>query len=215
MAAEGGCRCAVRSNRDGAAARRELLDRAALVALLLGRGRGRAARVVVAAASFAAPADGRGEAEIAARHRPALTAGKALRQLGLSCPAGSQGRRSRAGELLHVDIGNLGLFWWPGKPPLAERRTLSRGASWQFLYVAVDDHSRWPTPKSCPPERPSTRSPSCAALRAGMPNTTSRSSKLMADNGTDYVNAAGGRPVANWSCGPAPTRRAPTARPSG
>ena len=42
------------------------------------------------------------------------------------------------GELLHVDIKNLGRFWWPGKAMLAEeRRTLNRGAGWQVLHRAA------------------------------------------------------------------------------
>ena len=56
--------------------------------------------------------------------------------------------------LLHIDIKKLGRFWRPGKAMLAdERRTLSRGAGWQFLHVAVDDHSRLACAELLPSER--------------------------------------------------------------
>ena len=81
-----------------------------------------------------------------------------LQRLGLSRPQRqpepvfSRCERERAGKLLHVDIKKLGRFWRPGKAMLAdERRTLSRGAGWQFLHVAVDDHSARPAPSYCPP----------------------------------------------------------------
>ena len=96
----------------------------------------------------------------AALGRPASTVGKALRRLGLSRPARepepscARCERARAGELLHVDIKKLSRFWRPGKALLAEeRRTLNRGAGWQFLHVAVDDHSRLACAEVLPSER--------------------------------------------------------------
>ena len=92
--------------------------------------------------------------------RPASTVGKVLHRLGLSRPprepepAFARYERERAGELLHVDIKKLGRLWRPGKAMLAdERRTLSRGAGWQFLHVAVDDHSRLTCAELLPSER--------------------------------------------------------------
>ena len=44
---------------------------------------------------------------------------------------------------MHVDINKLGRFWTVGKRILgAEVGNLSRRAGWQYLHVAIDDHSR-------------------------------------------------------------------------
>jgi transposase InsO family protein len=51
--------------------------------------------------------------------------------------------RACAGELLHVDTKKLGRFWRVGKRILARGELPeSKGAGWQWLHVAIDDHSR-------------------------------------------------------------------------
>ena len=51
--------------------------------------------------------------------------------------------RSRAGELVHVDIKKLGRILKPGHRVTGDRRGQAKGkAGWQCLYVAIDDHSR-------------------------------------------------------------------------
>lgn len=48
-----------------------------------------------------------------------------------------------AGGLLHLDIKKLGRFWKPGHRVRAERSGCrNEGAGWEFVHVAVDDHSR-------------------------------------------------------------------------
>jgi transposase InsO family protein len=81
--------------------------------------------------------------------RPASTIGKVLRRLGRSrLPRPQRDRavryeRDRPGELLHIDTKKLGRFWTVGKRILARGDTPeSRGAGWQWLHVAIDDHSR-------------------------------------------------------------------------
>jgi transposase InsO family protein len=80
---------------------------------------------------------------------PASTVWKVLRRYGVSrLPRPVRGpvvryERARPGELLHVDIKRLGRFWTLGKRVLgAEVGNRSRGAGWQYLHVAIDDHSR-------------------------------------------------------------------------
>jgi transposase InsO family protein len=81
--------------------------------------------------------------------RPPSTIGKVLRRLGrsrLPRPARDPSvryERATCGELLHVDTKKLGRFWRVGKRMLS-RGTLpeSKGAGWQWLHVAIDDHSR-------------------------------------------------------------------------
>jgi transposase InsO family protein len=80
---------------------------------------------------------------------PPATIGKVLRRLGHSrLPRPGRDRRvryerARPGELLHVDSKKLGRFWRLGHRIVA-RGSLpeSKGAGWQHLHVAIDDHSR-------------------------------------------------------------------------
>ena len=81
--------------------------------------------------------------------RPASTIGKVLRRLGCSrLPRAVRDPRVRyerayAGALLHVDTKKLGRFWRVGKR-IVGRGAIpeSKGAGWQWLHVAIDDHSR-------------------------------------------------------------------------
>ena len=93
---------------------------------------------------------------------PASTIGKVLRRSGISRlprPAGEprcarRYERERAGELLHVDTKKLGRFWTPGKRVLGDDvGNRSRHAGWQYLHVAIDDHSRLLYAELLPSER--------------------------------------------------------------
>lgn len=78
----------------------------------------------------------------------ASTVGKVLRRWGCSRrpraprPPVVRYERERPGELLHVDIKKLGRFWQAGKRVHGDERQRNRHAGWQYLHVAVDDHSR-------------------------------------------------------------------------
>jgi transposase InsO family protein len=80
--------------------------------------------------------------------RPASTVGKVLRRAGCSrLPRAQRDRRvryerERPGELLHVDTKKLGRFWEIGKRIRQDGINRSRRAGWQYLHVAIDDHSR-------------------------------------------------------------------------
>ncbi len=50
--------------------------------------------------------------------------------------------RAAPGELVHVDIKRLGRIVRPGHRVTGDRSRRSQGAGWQYLYVAIDDHSR-------------------------------------------------------------------------
>ena len=50
--------------------------------------------------------------------------------------------RSRPGELVHVDTKKLGRIIRRGHRVTGDRSGQVRGAGWQYLYVAIDDHSR-------------------------------------------------------------------------
>jgi transposase InsO family protein len=92
---------------------------------------------------------------------PASTVWKVLRRHGRSrLPRPVRGpvrryERSRPGELLHVDIKKLGRFWTVGKRILGPQAgNLSSRAGWQYLHVAIDDHSRLAYAELLPSESP-------------------------------------------------------------
>ena len=84
----------------------------------------------------------------AAVQRPPSTVGKVLRRAGCSrLPRPRRDprvryERERPGELLHLDTKKLGRFWEIGKRILRDGVRRNRRAGWQYLHVAIDDHSR-------------------------------------------------------------------------
>jgi len=48
----------------------------------------------------------------------------------------------RPGDMLHIDIKKLARIVKPGHRVTGDPRDETRGAGWEFLYVAIDDHSR-------------------------------------------------------------------------
>jgi len=50
--------------------------------------------------------------------------------------------RASPGELVHVDIKKLSRIVRPGHRVTGDRSRRAQGAGWQYLYVAIDDHSR-------------------------------------------------------------------------
>lgn len=89
----------------------------------------------------------------------ASTVGKVLRRSGCSrrprAPRAAVVRyeRERPGELLHIDIKKLGRFWEVGKRIRQDGVRRSPHAGWQYLHVAVDDHSRLAYAELLPSER--------------------------------------------------------------
>jgi transposase InsO family protein len=89
----------------------------------------------------------------------ASTVGKVLRRCGRSRrpraarPQVVRYERERSGELLHIDIKKLGRFWQIGKRIVGEGHRGSPHAGWQYLHVAIDDHSRLGYAELLPSER--------------------------------------------------------------
>lgn len=78
------------------------------------------------------------------------TVSRILKRCGLSLLACLEPRkprpryeREKPGEIIHIDIKKLGRFSQPGHrvtgTPQAGR---SRGAGWEYVHIAIDDHSR-------------------------------------------------------------------------
>jgi len=79
------------------------------------------------------------------------TVSRVLRRLGLNRIAALQPaepvrryERERPGELIHIDIKKLGRFERTGHRVTGDRtgQSNSRGIGWEYLHLAVDDHSR-------------------------------------------------------------------------
>lgn len=77
------------------------------------------------------------------------TVSRILRRLGLNRlkslePAEPVQRyeHKSPGDLLHLDIKKLGKIGVPGHRITGDRRRRSPGIGWEFLHIAIDDHSR-------------------------------------------------------------------------
>jgi len=77
------------------------------------------------------------------------TVGRLLKARGLSRlssldprPAVIRYERERPGELLHIDTKKLGRIGRPSHRVTGDRRDRIRGIGWEYLHLAVDDHSR-------------------------------------------------------------------------
>ncbi|ETH39179.1 transposase, IS481 family [Bordetella pertussis H918] len=93
------------------------------------------------------------------------------------------------GDLLHIDIKKLGRIQRPGHRVTGNRRDTVEGAGWDFVFVAIDDHARWPSPTSprraLPQRRPVPQGRSAYYQRLGV--TIQR---LLTDNGSAFRSRA-------------------------
>lgn len=129
-----------------------------------------------------------------ALHIPRSTVSAWLRRLGLhrppTAPAVPVQRYEwpRPGDLVHLDIKTLGVIDGIGHRIHGDRQRRARGVGWEYVHVAIDDHSRVAYVEVLPDQL----APTCAAfLRrtlawfAGRGITVRR---VMTDNGNGYVS---------------------------
>ena len=99
--------------------------------------------------------------------------------------------RARPGELLHVDVKKLGRFHTPGKRVLGHGvGNQSRHAGWQYVHLAIDDHSRLAYVEVHPDESPAS---CCATLRRAVRWYAERGvlvERVLSDNGNGYRSHA-------------------------
>jgi transposase InsO family protein len=94
------------------------------------------------------------------------------------------------GDLLHVDIKPLGRIGQVGHRIHGDRRRASRGIGWEYVHVAIDDHSRVAYVEVLDDQL----GPTCAAFleRAvawlAMRGITTR--RVLSDNGSGYISRA-------------------------
>lgn len=127
------------------------------------------------------------------------TVSRVLRRLGLNRlsalePAAPVRRyeRDRPGELIHIDIKKLGRFNKIGHRITGDRRgqSNSRGVGWEYVHVAIDDHSRVAFAKVMSSEK---KRSAIAFLKAALAYFESLGFKIeraMTDNGACYKSFA-------------------------
>jgi transposase InsO family protein len=127
------------------------------------------------------------------------TVSRILRRLGLNRlsalePAEPVRRyeRDRPGEMIHIDIKKLGRFNRIGHRITGDRRgqSNSRGVGWEYVHVAVDDHSRIAFAKVMPSEK---KPSAIAFLKEAIAYYDSlgvKVERVMTDNGSCYRSFA-------------------------
>lgn len=137
--------------------------------------------------------------KIAAQLRMAVsTVGVVLARLGLNRisrlgPPEPPNRyvRRHPGELIHVDIKKLGRFVRPGHRVTgrtAKGAYGKRGAGWEFVHVAVDDHSRVAYVEILDDERGPTAAGFVQRAVEWFASFSVRVRAVMSDNGSCYIS---------------------------
>jgi transposase InsO family protein len=127
------------------------------------------------------------------------TVSRILKRLGLNRIASLEPatpvrryERERPGELIHIDIKKLGKFNRIGHRISGDRtgQSNSRGLGWEFVHVAIDDHSRIALAKVMPSERKRCATAFLKATVAYYESLGVRVERVMTDNGSCYKSFA-------------------------
>jgi transposase InsO family protein len=98
--------------------------------------------------------------------------------------------RAKPGEMIHIDIKKLVRFNKVGHRITGDRQGQSRGAGWEFVHVAIDDHSRIAFAKVMSNEK---KRCAVAFLKAALAYYESLGitvERVMTDNGSCYKSFA-------------------------
>lgn len=99
--------------------------------------------------------------------------------------------RDRPGELIHIDIKKLGRFARAGHRATGERQGCRNvGAGWEFVHVAIDDHSRIAFAKIMPNEKKRSATVFLKAALAYYASLGITIERVMTDNGSCYKSFA-------------------------
>jgi transposase InsO family protein len=92
------------------------------------------------------------------------------------------------GDMIHLDVKQLGKIAGVGRRIHGARSRRSRGAGWEFLHVCVDDHSRLAYSEMLPDEKAA--SATCFLILAAdwLKRHGVRIRRVMTDNGSCYVS---------------------------
>jgi len=96
--------------------------------------------------------------------------------------------RTAAGDLLHIDIKKLARIHKPGHRITGNPQDETRGAGWEFLYVAVDDHSRLAYVAMMPNEKALSAAAFLRQAVAWFARHRIRIRRVMTDNGPCFCS---------------------------
>ena len=127
------------------------------------------------------------------------TVSRVLRRAGLSKLSDLQPaepiqryERETPGELLHIDIKKLGRFEDLGHRITGDRSKRTRHVGWEFLFVAVDDHSRLAYTQIYPDERKESATAFVKAATHYFAQLRIPIQRVITDNGPAFRSAAFG-----------------------
>lgn len=111
-------------------------------------------------------------------------------RLSLSEPAGPVRRyeRRHPGELIHIDIKKLVRIERAGHRAHGDRRTLVKGAGWEYVHVAIDDATRLAYVEVLADERATTIVGFLERALVWFAARGVRAQRVMTDNGPGYVS---------------------------
>jgi transposase InsO family protein len=92
------------------------------------------------------------------------------------------------GDLLHIDIKKLARIHKPGHRLTGNPQDETRGAGWEFLYVAIDDHSRIAFTALLPDEKATSSSAFLRRAVAYFAQLGIRVRRVMTDNGPCFCS---------------------------
>jgi transposase InsO family protein len=92
------------------------------------------------------------------------------------------------GDLLHIDIKKLARIHKPGHRITGNPKDETRGAGWEFLYVAVDDHSRIAFTAMLPNEKATSSSSFLRQAVTYFASLGIRVRRVMTDNGPCFCS---------------------------
>ena len=92
------------------------------------------------------------------------------------------------GDLLHIDIKKLARIHKPGHRITGNPQDETRGAGWEFLYVAVDDHSRMAYVAMMPDEKAVSASLFLSQAAGYFAQHNIRLRRVMTDNGPCFIS---------------------------
>jgi len=125
------------------------------------------------------------------------TVSRVLRRAGLCrlrdlqpAPPVRRYERQTPGELLHLDIKKLGRFSRAGHRLTSDKTQRCRGAGWEFVHVAIDDHTRIAFSKILPDERSESAVTFLQAAVAYYRSLGVGIRRLLTDNGSCYRSRA-------------------------
>lgn len=127
------------------------------------------------------------------------TVSRILKHRGLSLlsalepkPVRPRYERETPGDIIHIDIKKLGKFSKIGHRITGDRtgQANTRGIGWEFVHVAIDDHSRVAFTQIMPDQRKTSAVAFLKAAVAYYRNLGVRITRVMTDNGSCYIAKA-------------------------